>query len=247
MIEPENYRVFKNAKQKQDQPSVDAISSRLRLAGTFFAYGDDPSLAIRKAIIDDLPRGTQHIVAEGDIFDGLQMKVIYRDRVTVLDADSKEYQLFLSMSGQTAAHIQGVGQGDPEELSSSTASNSGYLGGNQIGEHRWVFSRTALLDYYAEVRDEPERLLAVFDSLKPLYDEQSRITGYVLGTEGEKQFFDAVGLRENDVVRLVNTMPMTSRRRAEYFLSEFVDDRLNAFVIEIERQGEPIKLIYEVR
>jgi hypothetical protein len=42
-------------------------------------------------------------------------------------------------------------------------------------------------------------------------------------------------------------MRMTNRRRAEYFIKEFVKDRANAFVLDIERGGKPHKLIYQVR
>jgi hypothetical protein len=42
-------------------------------------------------------------------------------------------------------------------------------------------------------------------------------------------------------------MRMTSRRRAEYFIGEFVKGRVNAFVLDIERGGRPAKLVYQVR
>jgi len=49
------------------------------------------------------------------------------------------------------------------------------------------------------------------------------------------------------VVRRVNSMRMTNRRRAEYFIGEFVADRANVFVLDIERGNEKKKLIYQVR
>ena len=104
-----------------------------------------------------------------------------------------------------------------------------------------------LVEYYKELMDEPDRLVKVFDSLKPLYDGQRRITGYVLGVEGEKEFFDAVGLKEGDIVRSVNSMKMTSQSRAEYFIGEFIKGRLGALVLDVERGGEPKKLIYLIR
>ena len=120
-------------------------------------------------------------------------------------------------------------------------------GGKQAGKQRWVFKRQALLNYYQELMDQPDRLVALFDSLKPMYNDRRKIEGYYLGVEGEKDFYDAVGLKEGDVVRSVNSMKMTSRRRAEYFISEFVKDRANAFILDIERGGKPVQLRYEVR
>ncbi len=56
-----------------------------------------------------------------------------------------------------------------------------------------------------------------------------------------------MGLRDGDVVRKVNSMRMTSQRRAEYFIGEFVQDRLGAVVIDVERDGQPQKLVYLVK
>jgi hypothetical protein len=38
---------------------------------------------------------------------------------------------------------------------------------------------------------------------------------------------------------------MTSQRRAEFFIREFIDNRSNAFVLEIERGGLPVVLTYQ--
>ncbi len=64
---------------------------------------------------------------------------------------------------------------------------------------------------------------------------------------GEKDFYSEVGFQDGDIVRKVNSMRMTSQRRAEYFIGEFVQDRLGAVVIDIERNGEPKKLVYLVQ
>ena len=53
-------------------------------------------------------------------------------------------------------------------------------GGKRIGENSWVFSRDTLVDYYEDVRNEPQRLLALFDSMKPMYKEDGKIEGYRL-------------------------------------------------------------------
>ena len=63
----------------------------------------------------------------------------------------------------------------------------------------------------------------------------------------EDNFFQAVGLREGDVVRTVNTMRITSRRRAEFFIREFIDNRANSFSIEFERGGQTMNQNYEAK
>ena len=226
------------------------LASRFRLAGTFFSYGETINDQ-RKAIIDDIRAGTQRILSEGEEIDAARVVRIFRDRI-ILREGVNEDQLWLSFSSadQEAAassvdaasgrtNVVGVGQ-----WADGAAEKYGL---KRVGEYRWVFNRERLLDYYRELMDEPERLVNVFDSLKPLYDENAKITGYQLGAEGEADFFRAVGFAENDIVRSVNSIPMTNRRRAEYFIHEFVNNRANAFVLEVERNGRLRKLIYQMR
>ena len=223
-----------------------SLAKQFRLAGTFFAYGGGLEDS-RKAILDDLEEKTQRIVSEKEEIGDVRVVRIFRDRV-VLRGPTGEEELWLSFSQapgrrQTASVVSG---GKYRLIGPGHAAMARF-GGKRVGERRWVFKREALLDYYRELRDEPERLVNVFDSLKPLYGKGNKITGYRVGVEAEGDFFEAVGLREGDVIRGVNAMPMTSRRRAEYFISEFVQDRANAFILDIERAHEPQKLIYQVR
>ena len=60
-------------------------------------------------------------------------------------------------------------------------------------------------------------------------------------------FFADVGLRQGDVVRRVNSLHMTSQKRAEYFIGEFVKGELGAVVLDIDREGRPEKLVYLIK
>lgn len=222
------------------------LASRFRLAGWFFAYESDVAHA-RRAIIDDLAADEQHIVREGDRVAGAEVVRIFRNRV-ILREGAREEELWLSFSqteeppgAQTHATADTAGS---ESWSDAPPNRFGIT---RVGERSWVFKRDKLIEYYQELMDEPERLVRTFDSLKPLYNTEGKITGYQLGIEGEADFFDAAGLEENDIVRSVNSLPMTNRGRAEYFIREFVADRANAFVLQIERNGESRKLIYQMR
>jgi len=223
-----------------------SLAKQFRLAGTFFAYGGGLEDS-RKAILDDLENKTQLIVSEQEEIGDVRVVRIFRDRV-VLRVGTGEEELWLSFSRAAGRRKTiSVASDSKYGLMERTHGAMARFGGKRVGERRWVFKRKALLDYYRQLRDEPERLVNVFDSLKPLYDRGNKITGYRVGVEGESDFFEAVGLREGDIIRSVNTMAMTSRRRAEYFISEFVQDRANAFILDIERARKPEKLIYQVR
>ncbi len=120
----------------------------------------------------------------------------------------------------------------------------GSFGGRQIAPNRWEFGRPALMDYYRELANEPERLLAVFDSLQPLYGSENKIEGYRLQVVGEAAFFQVVGLADGDVVRSVNSVPMTNRRRAEHFIRRVVEAELDTIVLDVERNGANVQQIY---
>lgn len=227
-------------------------TGRFRLAGTFFlmdSVGDDGE-GERLAILDDVENDRQHIVSEGQNFDQYEIVRIQSERV-ILRRDGEEIELALSFSGDQ----QQADEGEPEEPGESPDAMAEpeevvletNRFGKRIGENRWVMQKEALRAYYTELINEPERAAAIYASMKPDRDEAGAIKGYRLQTEGEGDFFKAVGLLEGDKIRKVNSMNMTSQARAEYFISEFGQDRLGAVVLDIEREGAEQKLIYLFR
>jgi type II secretion system protein C len=243
MISAEAWNVFKT-------PAVAATGGadhdRFRLAGTFFVMGADGDGSERKrlAILDDVPANRQHMVSEGQAFEDYEIVRIYQDRL-IMRRDGLEIELQLSFQEAVSAM-------KPEKAASDTAADPEEVVlesnrfGKRIGETRWVIQKQALVDYYYELLDEPERIAAIYASLKPDYENGS-IVGHYLESEGEAEFFQAVGLQEGDRIRRVNSMNMTSQARAEYFISEFMQDRLGAVVLDIIRDEKEEKLIYMMR
>ena len=239
------WRVFL-AREKQPVPAADgsAAARPFRLAGTFFVEGGTEGTTVHKAILDAVATGQQHIVAEGDTVSNALVERIYYDHVVLRTGRGSE-EIWLDF----ASHERGPGgaavQAPTQEVAVAVMETNRF--GIKTQEGRWEFKRQAVLDYYQELLDDPERMVAVFDSLKPAYDPDHKITGYFVGLEGEQDFFKVVGLKNGDVVRNVNSLPMTNRRRAEFMINEFLKDRMNIVVLDIEREGNPSKLIYEVR
>lgn len=224
-------------------------SERFRLAGTFFIMGGEDGAPddrqLRRAIIDDLVSSTQHIVREGQSFEGHDIMRIYQDRV-ILRHEGEELELRLSFMGGITTPDTGDAPPEKSKDEEEAALETNRFG-KRIGESRWVFQKQALVDYYHELLDNPERIAAIYMSMKPDYNEEGEIAGYRLEKEGESAFFDAVGLQEGDKIRKVNSMNMVSQARGEYFISEFMKDRLGAVVIDVERDGQEQKLIYLFR
>ena len=215
-------------------------AGRFRLAGTFFAVGLRQQA--RKAILDDLRKKEQLLVNEGDrIENDILVVAIKADRI-ILNAGGKDEEIPLTFAGAAPAGAAAQGDGRADGRQAEAPNRFG----KQVGDARWVMSRSELLNYYNELLNNTDRLAKMYDSLKPVYQNR-QIAGYTLDIEGESDAFRAFGLRQGDVIRQVNSMPMTSQSRAEYFIREFVKNRVNGFVLEIEREGKAQRLIYMVR
>jgi len=241
--------VFKKTSSDSSTIPQGSAAKRFRLAGTFFAVGLNQQA--RKAILDDLQKKEQLLVSEGDLIDRAQgvtdnetrVFSIMSDRI-ILRRGAIDEQIMLCFAGnsqsnsQLAAYSAGMGGKSLADMQNRF--------GKRVGDKRWVLTRSELMSYYKEVLNNTDRLAKVYDSLKPVY-QGNNIAGYTLIVEGEGDMFAALGLQQGDVIRQVNSMPMTSQTRAEYFIGEFVKNRVNGFVLDIERSGRKEKLIYMIR
>ena len=239
---------FKKQIGEQVAANLGPLARRFRLAGTFFAASSYQQSC--KAIIDDIQKKTQSLVAEGDNLDqNILVVSIFKDRVILREnnpdlAGSRDEHLWLSFAGGEKA---GKSANQPgTDVIPGQADTTLVRFGKRTGERRWVLERSAVIQYYEELLGHPDRLAKVFESLKPVY-KTGKIAGYTLDVEGEGEVFRAFGLKQGDVIRQVNSMPMISQSRAEYFINEFVKNRVNGFVIDIEREAKPEKTIYLVR
>ncbi len=234
--------VFRKEQGEPISSSSGPLSKRFRLAGTFLA--DGVNQRARLAVIDVVALGEQQLVSEGGVLEKtVLVKAVFRDRVVLCEGREDE-DIWLSFAGADGGQVSA----DAVRTDINRQGAEGVLGrfGRRVGDKRWVLNRNAVLAYYSELLDDTERLANVFDSMKPVYEGET-IQGYVLDVRGEGEVFEAFGLAPGDIVRKVNSMPMTSRIRAEYFIREFVADRANAFVLDVERGGKIERLIYMVR
>jgi len=219
-----------------------AINERYRLAGTFITY-DNRGKSLRTAIIDDLSSDTQKLIAQNERLDKYLVASIERERV-FLKAGAEEAVLTLSFSKERSRPSDTDQEVDSKPSETIISENRF---GKRVAENRWVLSREALTDYYNEMLDDPERIAAIYISLKPDYDQDSKIQGYNLDMVGENEFFEAVGLRQGDIIRKANSMNMSCQARGEYFLREFINNRLGAVVLDIDRENVRKKMIYLIR
>lgn len=220
-------------------------SERYRLAGTLLIRSDEGTIRYGRAIIDDMQERRQLVLAKQESVGELQVLRIDWNRVIA------------SVAGRLVTltmKYAGGGVSPPAEPSSVVAAALAEPPlevnrfGRRIQQDRWLIEREAVFDYYRELRNDAVRVARLYESFRPVRDRESgRITGYQLNILSEADFLNAVGLQEGDVVRAVNSMPMTSQSRAEFFIGEFLKENLNAIVLDIERNRQPQKLVYLIR
>lgn len=244
-IDLETWTVFRSGAPASSSVASGALSARYRLAGVFLVLSDPDHAGAesRCAILDHLPTQQQILATEGEMAGEVRVVRVASDHVVLSDGPHEE-TIYLA-----AGTLPGPSKdGAPAPAAEAAKILETNRFGHRIGETRWEFNRQAILDYYQEMMDNPERLAGLFMAMEPDRDEEGKVAGYRLNTDaGEKDFYTQVGLQHGDVVRKVNSMRMTSQRRAEYFIGEFVQNRLGAIVFDIERNGEAKKLIYLIK
>lgn len=216
------------------------LSKRFRLAGVYSVCSINGKLQKRFAILDDMTKKQQHVVSENDKFDDVEILNIFDNKLILRSSGGIE-EIYLSGTNIEPGTVTPKVMADTSKLVTSK------YGGKRLGEFSWVFQRQNLIDYYKDLLSDPSRLVKVFDSMQPVRDEIGKITGYQLKIHGEKEFFDTVGLKEGDIIREVNSMPMTSRKLSEYYIGEFIKGSVNTFVFGIERGGKLQKQVYQIR
>jgi hypothetical protein len=231
------------------------IAQRYQLAGTYLAFTQGaaelaPAASTRIAVLDDLTEKKQVLVYEGRMVDDHKVVLVEENRA-VLEGPGGRVELWRRVSGGAVprATVVDPNEGD-DERSDGSFFDAPALETNRFGKRidkdRWIFERKALMGYYEEMMANPARLVTLYKSFRP-DRKDGEVAGFQFKTEGEGDFFKAVGFQDGDVVRTVNSMQMTSQRRAEFFMGEFVRENLNAIVIEVEREGEMRNLIYLIR
>jgi type II secretory pathway component PulC len=244
----ERWTVFRARSAPAAPPApVEGPAARFRLAGVFVPIGGSPSAPKAlgaTAIVDDKTTGAQLLAGEGDKLGDWTIVAVRSECVVLRDAGGREARLAVVASSLAAAGGAAADAAGTESAPTVLETNRF---GNRIATNRWEFSRAAIMDYYNELMDDPARVSELFVAMTPDRAADGKIAGFKLNDGGERAFYEAVGLKNGDIVRQVNSFNMTSRKRAEYFIGEVVQGRMGTIVLDIEREGRPEKLVYFIR
>lgn len=251
LAEKTAWALFQGGEVHEAATPKGALAARYRLAGVFMVFdaeGHRDDSQARCAILDDVQTGEQLLAAESEQVGDVRVVRIENEYVLLSDGAHEE-MVFLAppaTGGGRSGDATGLG-GQQLAGAAPTVLETNRFGA-RVGETRWEISKDVLMKYAQEVLDDPQRVSGMYLGMAPDYDEQHSVAGYRLDTScGEADFYAQIGFQNGDVVRRVNSLRMTSQRRAEFLLSQFFDGQLDTFVFDIERNGEPLKLIYMLR
>ncbi len=246
------WRTLRGAGEAVAVPDRGGPREHYRLAGVLIMQegngverGDEDR---RFAILDRLENGHQLILGEGEEDEGVRAVRIENEYVLLAEGEREE-MVFLAppaIGGKRGGGGREKGRDTGKPTAPEPLETNRF--GARVGEARWEIERTELLKYAQEVMDDPRRVSGMYLGMEPDYNEEREIEGYRLNTKcGEAEFYGMIGLEDGDVIRRVNSIKMTSQRRAEFLMGEFFQERLGTVVLDIERDGEPKKLVYLFR
>jgi len=226
---------------------------RFRLTGTFQTYDfgleGETRLRGQLALVDDLNAGQQRIVREGDSLGPFRVN---RIGVNELMVSASDQEWTLRLQGVFASSRPASGEGSAPESRPPTWEDMPILErsawGDRVAENQWLIRREAVFEYAEQMMADPRRAIELyrsFSTAEPFGEDE--LAGFRLKMTGERDFFTAMGLTDGDVIRRVNSMEMSNQARAEFLIAEFMRSRMNAVVLDVERNGELQKLVYVIR
>ena len=237
-------------------PAAGALARRYRLAGTIHG-GFEGGVSEPMAVFDDRVEMRSFVLTRGEEAEpGVVLVAVGDGSATLAGPDGEEtlvleHRLVPPAAASAGAADAAAGPAETPAAPRTREEAAARFGGRETFPGRWTYDRAKVKDYYDELMSEPTlgRALGVFDSMEPVWvedlDGERRIDGYRLRVQAEPELFLAAGLQEGDVVKSVNSMLMTNRRRAEDMIAAFATGAGTMFVLEIERDGKTFKQLYE--
>ncbi len=212
------------------------ILKKIKLTGTYVSQNRSQSFAV----LTNTEEQRQESFRRGDNVFGLgTLSSVTKERVTI-QAGTKEY-LFEMPATEKATEFT------PVLRQSSGRSPAGTIPGQRkdseytrkISETEWVINQEAV----QSAMDDMSSLLS--DARMTPVSTKGHVEGFRVTEIRPQGVFDAIGLKNNDVLKRVNNYDMSSPERAIQVLSALKGER--NFTIDIERDGKKMSLNYQVR
>jgi len=114
-----------------------------------------------------------------------------------------------------------------------------------VNRFRRLIVREEALRYWNEVSSDLDLLASYAAGFRPVLEGDS-LTGYQLSQTLPGDMLAASGLQAGDVIRKINSLQLDSNAKVNYFFNEFLENRLHALVLEVERSGQSTNVIFTI-
>ena len=209
------------------------LSEILTLKGTVLLEGSLPL-----AIIEDRRSKTETIYPEGGTVAGARVVKVEQYRITLLDKNGTEVNLFLSSVNETSSSISITGKPTIE------------IGRTSSGPEQAKSSEGA-----KSPEIMPVSLTAVSQSVNQNYDEikkiriapvvlEGKVTGYRVKNIEPNSLASRYGFQNGDVVTKINGAPLVSLSRLSNIYHSMEPGK--PVSVEVVRSGQPITLLFQV-
>ncbi|MGA1795949.1 MAG: type II secretion system protein GspC [bacterium] len=221
--------------EEEEEKVAPLTALRLKLLGTMTGYGIVPF-----AIILDETTRKQDLFTEGDEIGPAKLVKIYRHKV-ILEHEGKEEMLiaFEDMEALISAALDQSTEPGAQESPGETAI-PGRIG-KKIGQNHWVMER----DEVQNVLENSSQLLTQVRIIphftKGKIDQPD---GFQVANIRPRSFFDTMGLRNGDVIRSVNQIPVDNAEKAfEAYQKLRNESRIEVVVL---RNNKEVTLQYDI-
>jgi len=221
---------------KEEEKVAPLTVLKLKLLGTMIGNGIVPF-----AIILDESTRKQDLFTEGDQIGPARVVKIYRHKV-ILERDGKEEMLiaFEDMETLISAAMEEPVEPDAQEISADTSIPAHI--GKKIGQNHWVMERNDLQN----VLENSSQLLTQVRIIPHFARGQiNEPDGFQVANIRPRSFFDTMGLRNGDVIKSVNKIPVDNAEKAfEAYQKVKSEPRVEVVVL---RNNKEITLQYDIQ
>lgn len=196
----------------------------MKLLGTFVGE--------RRLAVIETADGVQEVYSEGESINGGVLKEI-SDKKVMIAADAKELTLTIEEEGPGT-------EAQPEQTGGTAAAApepSRYS--RQTGDQEWVIDRKAVINSL----DDMGRIMS--DARLTPRILNGSVEGFLVSELKPRGVFDAIGIKNGDVLKRINGFEIDSPEKAVQALSALKG--MNEASLDIVRSGKAMSLRYRIR
>jgi type II secretory pathway component PulC len=113
--------------------------------------------------------------------------------------------------------------------------------------NRFDLTRAPVVSFGESIQADSARKQRLAESFIPSLNAEDQIIGFRVSDRCEPELSARFGLQTGDILLKINSIRITRSRRLEYLADEFMKNRANIFILDLNRDGTRLRQIYVFR